>query len=395
VSKTVAKTGTGAVAEAMRQINPDVVAAYPITPQTAIVEEFSSFAANGKVKTEMITVESEHSAMSACIGASAAGARVMTATSSAGLALMWEVLYVAAGCRLPIVMPMVNRALSAPLNIHCDHSDSMGARDAGWIQLYSENSQEAYDNVIQAVRIAEHSDVRLPVMVMLDGFITSHAIERFDMIDDKTTQAFVSEFKPFSPLLDTDKPSTHGPFDLFDYYFEHRRSQAEAMKKSKQVILDVAKEYEKLTGRKYDLYKSYQLEDAEVAVVVLSSTAGTAVSVVDKLRDEGIKAGLMVPRVIRPFPAEEYAKALTHVKAVSVMDRSDSFNAEGAPLYTELTAAMYQSGGRPVMSNYIFGLGGRDVHPSDIEKVYRDTLDNAHNGKVKKAVNYLGVRGDE
>lgn len=394
LQKVVAITGTSAMANAMRQIDPDVVAAYPITPQTAIVEEFSSYAANGKVKTEILTAESEHSAMSACIGASAAGTRVMTATSSAGLALMWEMLYVASGCRCPIIMPMVNRALSAPLNIHCDHSDSMGARDSGWIQLYSENAQEAYDNLIQAVRIGEHLDIRLPVMVMMDGFITSHAIERVELLPDEIVRNFTGDYKAVNPLLDVDHPVTHGPFDLFDYNFEHKRGQAEGMRKSKQVILDVAEEFKKISNRSYDLYKTYRLNDAEIAVVVLNSTAGTAKSVVDKLREEGVKAGLLVPRVFRPFPASELASAIKDLKAVAVMDRSDSFNAIGGPVFNDVTSAAYNhiNNNSPIITGYVYGIGGRDCGPDQIETVYRDLIEDVKNGKPKELIRYLGVR---
>lgn len=393
MGKIVAVTGTSAMASAMRQIDPDVVSAYPITPQTAIVEEFSSYAANGKVKTEMITVESEHSAMSACIGASAAGARVMTATSSAGLALMWEMLYVASGVRTPIIMPMVNRALSAPLNIHCDHSDSMGARDSGWIQLYSENAQEAYDNLIQAVRIGEHLDVRLPVMVMMDGFITSHAIERLEILPDELVRNFVGDFKALHPLLDIEHPVTHGPFDLFDYNFEHKRGQAQGMRNARQVIAEVAADFEKVSGRKYDLFKTYKMDDAEIAIIVLSSTAGTAKTTVNKLRDEGIKAGIIAPRVFRPFPDKELADALKGLKAVAVMDRSDSFSGVGGPVFSEVTSAVYSHlNDGPVITNYIYGIGGRDCGPDQIEIVYRDLAEDAKNGAAKEIVRYLGVR---
>jgi len=390
--KTLAQTGTSAMAAAMRQINPDVVAAYPITPQTAIVEEFSQMVADGAVKAELVQVESEHSAMSACIGASAAGSRVMTATSSAGLALMWEVLYVAAGCRTPVIMPMVNRALSAPINIHCDHSDSMGARDAGWIQIFSENAQEAYDNLLQAVRIGEHKDVRLPAMVMMDGFITSHAIERFDILDDGEAAKFVGDYEAINPLLDVDNPVTHGPFDLFDYYFEHKRGQAEAMNHVKDVALKVAQEYAAVSGRQYGLFKTYQLKDAEVAVVVLSSTAGTARTVVNKLRAAGVKAGLLVPRLFRPFPALEIAESLSHLKAIAVMDRSDSFSTLGGPLFIETSHALYDLGKNIPTVDYIFGLGGRDTGPDQIEEVYSDLQDIVNTGKVKELVNYIGVR---
>ncbi|MFA7635087.1 MAG: pyruvate ferredoxin oxidoreductase, partial [Bacillota bacterium] len=316
MSIRVGKTGNEAVAEAMRQINPDVVAAYPITPQTEIVQIFSSFVANGKVDTEFVTVESEHSAMSATVGAASAGARSMTATSANGLAFMWEIVYIAAGMRLPIVMPVVNRALSGPLNIHCDHSDTMGARDSGWIQLFSENAQEAYDNAVQAPRIAENPDVKLPVMVTMDGFIISHAMEVMEILEDEKVREFIGKYVPENPLLDVDNPVTLGPVDLQDWNFEHKRQQAEAMRNAKPVILDVASEYAKLTGRKYGLFEEYKLDDADIAIVVLGSTAGTAKVAVDQLRAKGVRAGMLKIRVFRPFPAEEIADALKHVKAV-------------------------------------------------------------------------------
>ncbi len=294
MSRHLALDGAKAVAEAMRQINPDVVAAYPITPQTEIVQTFSQFVADGLVDTEFITVESEHSAMSACVGAAAAGARVMTATSSAGLALMWEILYVAASNRLPIVMPVVNRALSAPINIHCDHSDSMGARDASWIHLFSETPQEVYDNAIQALRIAEHPDVLLPVMVCQDGFITSHGLERIDALEDDEVRQFVGTLQPHMPLLDLAHPVTYGPLDFYDYYFEHKRQQVEAMRHAGPVILAVADEFARLSGRRYGYFEPYRLDDAQVAVIVLNSTAGTARTVADRLRKEGIKAGVLI-----------------------------------------------------------------------------------------------------
>ena len=390
---TIAVTGTSAMANAMRQVDPDVVAAYPITPQTAIVEEYSTYVANGKVKTEMITVESEHSALSACVGASTAGSRVMTATSSAGLALMWEILYVASGCRCPIVMPVVNRALSAPINIHCDHSDTMGARDSGWIQIYSENAQQAYDNLIQSVRIAEHLDVRIPTMVMMDGFITSHAVERLETLSDEVVKNFIGEHKAINPLLDVDHPVTHGPFDLYNYQFEHKRGQAEGIRNAKDVVIDIANEYEKISGRKYSFFSEYKLDDAEIAIIVLSSTAGTAKSVVDKLRKEGVKAGILSPRVFRPFPAEEIVNAIKDKKAVAVMDRSDSFNGVGGPVFYDISAALYNhKKDGPMITNYIYGLGGRDCDPTQIEQVYRDLLEDTKAGKPKQIVRYLGLR---
>ena len=386
--------GTGAIAEAMRQINPDVVAAYPITPQTAVVQTFSEFVADGLVDTEFITVESEHSAMSACVGASAAGARVMTATSSARLAFMWEILYIAASNRLPIVMTNVNRALSAPINIHCDHSDSMGARDAGWIHLFCENAQEAYDTFIQAVRIAEHPDLLLPVMVLFDGFITSHAEERVEIFDDADVKAFVGTYKPAHPLLNLGDPVTYGPLDFTDYYFEHKRQQVEAMRHAPRVILEVAEEFSKKFGRKYGLFETYQLEDAEVAIVVTSSTAGTARAAVDTLRAEGVKAGLLKPRAFRPFPGKELADALRHVKAIGVMDRAISFGAmdNSGPLFLELAAAMQIHGVRTPLVDIVFGLGGRDIMPTQIEGVFRNLLPIAKTGEIKELVTYLGVR---
>jgi pyruvate ferredoxin oxidoreductase alpha subunit len=289
VNKRVAITGNEAVAEAMRQINPDVVAAYPITPATEIVQIFADSVSNGKVDTEFVTVESEHSAMSATIGASAAGARAMTATSSQGLALMWEMLYIAAGLRLPIVAPIVNRALSAPINIHCDHSDTMGARDSGWIQIYSEDAQEAYDNLIQAMRIAEHPDVLLPTMVTMDGFIVSHGMGNAELLPDDVVKKFVGEYEPEHYLLDVENPITVGALDFSDWYFEHRRQLADAHTRVQDVVLQVAKEFKEISGREYKLFDAYKLDDAEVAIVVINSAAGTAKTVVDQLREKGLK----------------------------------------------------------------------------------------------------------
>ena len=391
MEKILALTGNEAAAYAMLQINPDVVAAYPITPQTELMHKFADFHADGKVDTEFVLVESEHSAMSAVVGASAAGCRAMTATSANGLALMWEVVYIASGNRLPITMAVVNRALSAPINIHCDHSDSMGARDSGWIQIFSENCQQVYDNMIQAIRIAESPEVLLPIMVTLDGFVLSHTIERTEMLEDEAVKNFVGTYTAEYPLLNLESPVTYGPLDLQDYYFEHKRQQAEGMKNAKNAILKVAEEFAELSGRKYGLFEAYKLEDAEIAVVVLGSTAGTAQAVVDKLREEGVKAGLLKLRVFRPFPAEELADALSGVKAVAVMDRSDSFSDMGGPVFSELRSALYRKTDVPVV-NYIYGLGGRDVPGTDVEKVYRDLESIAGSGKIDELVSYLGVR---
>lgn len=391
MEKVLALTGNEAAAYAMLQINPDVVAAYPITPQTELMHKFAEFYSDGKVDTELILVESEHSAMSAVVGAAAAGCRSMTATSANGLALMWEIVYIASGNRLPITMPVVNRALSAPINIHCDHSDSMGARDAGWIQLFSENCQEVYDNMMQAICIAESPDVLLPVMVTLDGFVLSHTIERVEMLDDEVIKNFVGTYTAEHPLLDVESPVTYGPLDLQDYYFEHKRQQAEAMKNASGVILDVAKKFAEISGREYGFFEAYKMDDAEIATVVLGSTAGTVKSVVDQLRAEGVKAGMLKLRTFRPFPAEEVANALGGMKAVAVMDRSDSFSAMGGPVFSELRSALYGKTDIPIV-DYVYGLGGRDVPGTDVELVYRDLEEIAKTGKINELVNYLGVR---
>lgn len=301
--KTLATTGNLVVAEAMRQCKPNVVAAYPITPQTTIVEEFAGFVAKGKTDCEYVTVESEHSAMSACIGASAAGARVMTATSSQGLALMWEELHIASGMRLPIVMANANRALSAPINIHCDHGDIMGARDTGWVTYFAETAQEAYDNTIMALRVAEHPDVLLPAISALDGFITTHSIDRVCVMDDATVAEFVGEYEPVSALLDTDDPVLHGSFSgLGGPFFEFKRQQREAMENARAVIKEVGAEYSELSGRPFDVIETWGMEDAETAVVVIGSTAGNVRHVARELRANGEKVGVVKVRVWRPFP---------------------------------------------------------------------------------------------
>ncbi|MFA5072844.1 MAG: pyruvate ferredoxin oxidoreductase [Nitrospirota bacterium] len=390
--KTVAVTGNHAVAEALRQLNPDVMAAYPITPSTEIMQQYTTFVSNGKVDTEIVLVESEHSAMSACIGASAAGGRVATATSAQGLALMWEMLHIASGYRLPILLACANRALSAPLNIHGDHSDGMGARDCGWIQLYSENAQEAYDNTLMSFRIAEHADVRLPIMVGMDGFITSHSIESMQYLPDDVVKKFVGEYKAMEPLLDLDHPKSLGALVLTDYYIEHKRAEHEAMLKAKKVIQDVSEEFAKISGRKYELFESYRLEDAEVVLIALSSAAGTVKDEVDKYRNKGVKAGLLKPRVFRPFPYEEVGLALKNAKAACVMDRADSYGGYG-PLFMEIASALapYRQGG-PVLFNKIYGLGGRDLMPHDIDQVIDETIEVAKSGKAKILKDYMTIR---
>jgi pyruvate ferredoxin oxidoreductase alpha subunit len=384
----VAKTGNEAMAEAMRQINPDVVAAYPITPATEIVQIFAAFVSDGLVKTEFVAVESEHSAMSACIGASAAGGRVITGTSSQGLALMAEMLYIAAGLRLPIVLADVNRALSSPINIHCDHSDTMMVRDAGWIQIFSENAQEAYDNMLQAVRIAEK--LQLPTIVTTDGFIISHGMERLEILDDATVKNYVGEYKPENYLLNLEKPFTLGALDLQDYYFEHRRQLAEAMQQADKVILEIGADFGQQFGRKYGFFDSYRLDDAEVALVGLGSTCGTAKVAVDNLRKKGLKAGLLKLRMFRPFPKAELAAALSKIKVIGVLDRSDAISANEGPLCVEVKSALYTQKG-PVVSDFIYGLGGRDIKADELEKIYQ-ILFEAVKGKPAPALTYWGVR---
>ncbi len=385
-------SGNEASAIAMRQINPDVVAAFPITPSTEIPQYFSTFVSNGSVDTEFVAVESEHSAMSACVGASAAGARAMTATSSNGLALMWEVVYIASSLRLPIVMPLVNRAVSGPLNIHCDHSDAMGVRDSGWMMLFSENNQEAYDNLLMAHRIAEHKDVMLPLMVCQDGFITSHSIENIELVEDDKVKAFVGTYNPEHYLLNKDHPIAVGPMDLQAYLFEHKYQQNEAMQRAKSVVLEIAKEFEALTGRKYGFFEEYCLEDAEVAIVCMNSTAGTTKAVIDELRAKGVKAGLLKIRMYRPFPAEEIAKALSHVKAVAVLDRADGLSTCGGPLFTDITSGMHTYGIQVPTVSYIYGIGGRDTTADQITSVYTDLEQIVQSQNIDNPYRYLGLR---
>jgi pyruvate ferredoxin oxidoreductase alpha subunit len=384
-------SGNEAVAFAMKQINPDVMGAFPITPSTEIPQYFSQYVANGEVDTEFVAVESEHSAMSTCIGAEAAGGRAVTATSSCGLALMWEMLYVAASCRLPITLACVNRALTGPININNDHSDSMGARDSGWIQLYAETNQEAYDNFCQAMRIGEHPDVRLPVMVCQDGFITSHAIENIELLEDGEVKKFVGEYKPEQYLLKHGNPLSIGPYDTPAYYMEHKFQQASAMKNAKKIILDVAKEFAALTGREYGLFEEYCMEDAERALVIIGSSAGTAKHAVNILRDKGEKVGLIKLRVFRPFPMEELARALSSVKAVAVMDKAESFSAAGGPLFSETRSACYGIAA-PLMIDYIYGLGGRDVRVDDIALVFGKLSEDINAGNTDETYRYLALK---
>ena len=385
-------SGNEAAAVAMKQINPDVVAAFPITPSTEIPQYFSTFVSNGTVDTEFVAVESEHSAMSACVGAEAAGARAMTATSANGLSYMWEMIYIASSLRLPIVMSLVNRAVSGPLNIHNDHSDAMGVRDAGWIMLFSENNQEAYDNLIMAHRIAENKNVLLPLMVCQDGFITSHSIENIELIEDDKVKEFVGTYKPEHYLLNDKEPIAIGPLDVQSYLFEHKYQQAEAMRNAKKVILEVSKDFEKMTGRKYSFFEEYRMEDAEIAVVCMNSTAGTTKTVVDELREKGVKAGMVKVRVFRPFPSVEIAEALGNLKAVAIMDKADSLNAMGGALYEDVISSMYTAKKQVPAVSYVYGIGGRDTTSNNIHEVFDYLTQVAKTGKIDNPYRYVGLR---
>ncbi len=382
-------TGHKAVAEAMRQIEPDVVAVYPITPQSEIAEYYADYVHNGLVRTELIPVESEHSALSACIGAAAAGGRVMTATSSQGLALLVEVLYIAAGLRLPIVMALANRALSAPINIHCDHSDAYLARDSGAVQIFAESAQEAYDYTLMAQRIAEDMRVRLPVIVNLDGFTLTHTVQPVDLLEDEVAKKFVGEFKPFAPLLDVEHPVTWGAFAMSDYYFELKRAQEAGMEAVPAVFLEVQRAFAEVSGRRYEgFFEAYKLADAEYALVVLGSTAGTAKVAVDELRARGMKVGLLKPWLWRPFPGPAVAEALAHLKAVAVLDRAFSFGTMGA-LYEDVASALYPLEKRPILVNYIYGLGGRDITVPQLVQALEELP------KIRRtewALRYIGLR---
>lgn len=385
-------SGNEAVAVALRQINPDVFPAFPITPSTEIPQYFASFVANGQVDTEFITVESEHSSMSAAIGASAAGARSLTATSSCGLAYMWEELYIAASNRLPLALALVNRALSGPININCDHSDSMGARDSGWIQIYAENNQEAYDNMVQAYRISEHKDVRLPIMICQDGFITSHAVENIELLEDEEVKNFVGEYEPENYLLNPKCPMAVGPYSVTDFYMEAKRNQAEGMKHAEKVVLDVAEEFEKISGRSYGLFELYKMEDADRAVVMIGSAAGTTKDAIDKLRAQGEKVGLVKIRLFRPFPADAIAEALKEVKAVAVMDRAEGYNNHGGPLGADVMSALFRAKSCAHAVNIIYGLGGRDVRVEDMEQVFEDLKQIIEDNDAGETYRYMGIR---
>lgn len=401
--KLMGLNGDEAVAYATKQVNPDVVAAYPITPQTIIVERYSEYVADGLVDSEFVAVESEHSAMSCSVGASAAGARAFTATAANGLALMWEIVYIASSLRLPIVMALANRALSGPINIHNDHSDGMGARDSGWIQIYCENAQEVYDTSITAWRIAEHLKIQLPIMVCLDGFTLSHTMENVMTLPDEVVKEFVGE-RPFIEVeghlgkgelrLNPDMPITMGPLDLQDFYFEHKMHQVEALNEALEYIVDIEKEWANISGRKYDYVEPYMMDDAEVALIGMGSMVGTIRYVVDELRSEGVKAGMVKLRLFRPFPVEAIKKAIGKVPVMGVMEKCISFGAPASPLMEEIMTAYYHDKAKPMIANYVVGLGGKDVSPDMIREAYASLLKIKKTGKVEKSMSYIGVRGE-
>ena len=385
-------SGNEAVAYAIKQINPDVMPAFPITPSTEIPQMVSNYIANGEVDTEFIPVESEHSSMSAAIGAEAAGARTLTATSSAGLALMWEELLLAASNRMPLALALVNRTLSGPININCDHTDSMGARDTGWIQIYAENNQEVYDNFIQAYPIAENKDVHLPIMICQDGFITSHAVENIELMDDDVVKNFVGEYEPEEFLLNPGKPMAVGPYAISAYAMEARKNQEIALENSKDVILKVAKDYEKISGRKYGFFEEYRTKDADYIMLIMGSAAGTAKQAVDELREQGKKVGVLKLRVFRPFPAKEIAAALSRCKAVAIMDRCESYNGNGGPLGSEVTAALYRNKVMIDAVNYIYGLAGRDFTVENVFDIFAELDDAVTSGTEVEQYQYIGLR---
>ena len=385
-------SGNEAVSYAIKQINPDVMPAFPITPSTEIPQMVSTYIANGEIDTEFIPVESEHSSMSAAIGASAAGARTLTATSSAGLAFMWEELLLAASNRLPIALALVLRTLSGPININCDHSDGMGARDTGWIQIYAENNQEAYDNFIQAYRIAEHKDVKLPIMICQDGFITSHAVENIELLEDEKVKNFIGEYQPEEYLLNPGKPISVGPYAVTNYVMEGKKNQLIALENAKQVILDVAKEFAGISGREYGFFEEYKTEDADYIILLIGSAAGTAKDAADQLRKEGVKAGILKLRVFRPFPAKEIAQALKNCKAAAILDRCESYNTNGGVLGSEVTAALYQNKIMIETVNYMYGLGGRDFTVEDARGVFEDLRNIVEHNAAPEQFKYIGLR---
>ena len=372
---------------------------FPITPSTEIPEYFSRYIADGKILSNLILVESEHSAMSAAIGASLSNARTATATSSNGLAYMWEMLHIAASMRAPIIMELVCRSISGPLNIHNDHSDAMGMKDTGWIMLFSKNNQDVYDNTIIGTMIAENSNVLLPIAICQDGFITSHSIENIEILEDDEVIKLVGKYNNKVNLLDKENPVTVGPLDLPTHLFEHKRLQVEALANAKKVFKETSEKYEKISGRKINMIDTYMVEDAETVIIAIGSTAETIEEVVDRRRKNGEKVGVIAIRMFRPFPSEEIISALKNVKNIAVMDKVMDYSLNGGPLYKEIISAIYDMKEKDeekdklgdkniIVSNYIYGIGGRDIGVDDIEGIFDDILDDSNDEKIR----YVGLK---
>jgi len=373
-TQLVPMNGSEAIAKAVVQANVDFASAYPITPQTIIVERLSDLVASGQTKTAFVNVESEHSALSACVGASLAGGRVFTATSSQGLALMHEVLYLTSGLRCPIVMAVANRALSAPISIHGDHSDMMGSRDSGWIQLYVENAQEAYDWVIQAYKVAEDERVALPFTVNMDGYVVTHSVEPISLLEDAAVDKFVPPRRP-GLKLDPNQPVTFGTLTLPDYYSEFKRQQEEAMRMVPETFAEVTKEFAEVSGRRYDRFVPYALEDAKIAIVSLGSASGTIRWVARNLRKQGLPVGSLKLALYRPFPHEEVGRLLENLDVVIVLERALSPGSHTGPLASDVVVSLYNRSGQPQVLDIVAGLGGRDLSPESIEKIFRTGLE--------------------
>lgn len=389
--------GNVAASHALRQAQVDVMAAYPITPSTPIVQDYGTFVGNGYIDGEFVLVESEHAAMSGCVGAAAAGGRVATATSSQGLALMVEVLYQASGMRLPIVLNLVNRALASPLNIHGDHSDMYLCRDAGWIQLCTCNPQEAYDFNLMAFKIAEDYDVRVPTIVNQDGFLSSHTAQNVRPLSDEEAYKFIGDYKVKNSLLDFSKPITYGVQAEEDWHYEHKAQLHAAIMNSMPVIERVFNEFKEKTNRIYKPVMSYYMDDADVAIFAIGTTAESARVAAKAMREQGIKAGVVTIHVLRPFPYKQVGEALKNAKAVAIMDKSSPAGAMGA-MFNEVGAAIYQAttNSHPILSNYVYGLGERDLTQKDIRKIYSELADNAKAGKLThNAQQWICLRGKE
>lgn len=395
LDKVVVWDGNMAACQAMRQAQIDVVAAYPITPSTPIVQNYGTFVSNGYIDGEFLLVESEHAAMSACVGAAAAGGRVATATSSQGFALMVEVLYQASGMRLPIVLNLVNRALASPLNIHGDHSDMYLGRDAGWINLCAMNPQDAYDLNLLAFKIAEDMRVRIPVIVNQDGFLCSHTAQNVRPLSDEQAYSFIGEYKEKNSLFNFEHPATYGAQAEEEWHYEHKAQLHNALMRSQAVIEEAFSAFKALTNREHKIVETYDMDDAEVAIFALGTTAESARVAAKTARKNGIKAGVVSVKVFRPFPYALVGEALKHTKAVGIMDKSLPAGAMGA-LFNEVGAALYQvpDSAHPVLSNYIYGLGERDITQVDLVEIFRELDANAKAGKLTHPTQqFIGLRG--